>query len=54
VHPLIKSELLEEAVIRGITLSDLVAECIEIGWEQMSKEDVKQTHTGSTQIETEC
>lgn len=54
VHPLVKSALLEGAIMRGVTLSDLVTEYIEIGWEQMSNEDVKQTHTGSTQIETEC
>lgn len=48
VHPLIKSELFEEAVARGITLSDFVIQCIEIGWE-----NVKREHTGSTQREIE-
>lgn len=42
VHPLIKSELLEEAIKRGVTLSDLVTECIEIAWEKLLAEDVKQ------------
>lgn len=43
VHPLTKSALLEEAIMRGVTLSDLVTECIEIGWEgMMSREGVKQ------------
>jgi len=46
VHPLIKSELLEEAIKRGVTLSDLVTECIEIAWEKLLAEDDVKQHGG--------
>ena len=53
VHPLVKSALLEEAITRGVTLSDLVTEYIEIGWEQMGEKNVKPEHTGRTGKEME-
>jgi hypothetical protein len=45
VYPSWKSQMTEEALERGKTLSEYVYELIETGWEKVNEVDVKQRET---------
>ena len=42
VYPSFKTQMWEEALEQGKTLSEYVYELIETGWERVKEEDVKQ------------
>lgn len=47
IHRCIKDQLVKEALDRGENLSAYVFRLIELGWEQINKEDVK--HSGESE-----